>query len=63
MVFIDSCVIVASYKTIIRMQYSHLTINNTNGKQNSFITSNYTFNFKANKMRKKLMNGIISLRV
>jgi hypothetical protein len=53
MVFIvQQCVNVASYKTIIRMQYSHLTINNTNEKQNSFITSNYTFNLKANQTKK-----------
>ncbi len=40
------CVNIASYKTILRMQYIHPQVDLKNGKQKNFITTNYVLNFK-----------------
>jgi hypothetical protein len=42
----SSCVSIASYKTILRMQYKHFNVDIKDGKQKNFITTNYVLNFK-----------------
>jgi hypothetical protein len=50
----SSCVSIASYKTILSMQYKHFKVDIKNGRHKNFITTNYVLNFKTIQIKKNI---------